>query len=159
PRADAPYLDNPFRWILDIANPYTLHNHPTGNFEPQYKNIDVPIYHMAGWFDIFLDGSLRNFIGIVAQGRSKQTQSRQKTIIGPWTNGPTVHDPAFARYVGDMDFGPDAVLDFNAEMLRWYDHWLNGIDTGILDEPRVRSFLMGANEWRAADTWPPPGTR
>jgi putative CocE/NonD family hydrolase len=35
---------------------------------------------------------------------------------------------------------------------------LNGTDTGILNEPKVRYFLMGANEWRSASTWPPPGT-
>src|SRR5262249_6985603 len=45
----------------------------------------------------------------------------------------------------------------NAEHLRWYDHWLNGAATGVLDEPHVRYFLMGANEWRTADAWPPTG--
>src|SRR5262249_42747583 len=129
------------------------------NFELQYGKIDVPIYHMAGWFDIFLDGSLRNFRGLVDNARSKAARANQKLIIGPWTHGPTVHDPAFARYVGDMDFAPEAVLDFNAEMLRWYDYWLNGTDTGVLAEPRVRYFLMGANAWRSADTWPPPEVR
>src|SRR5262249_8128950 len=82
----------------------------------------------------------------------------QKLIVGPWTHGPTVHDPAFARYVGEMDFGAAAVVDFNAEHLRWYEHWLNGAETGVLDEPRVRYFLMGANQWRTADTWPPAAT-
>ena len=44
------------------------------------------------------------------------------------------------------------------EILRWYDHWLKGVDTGIMDEPPVRYWLMGANQWRTAPTWPPPET-
>jgi uncharacterized protein len=48
---------------------------------------------------------------------------------------------------------------YHDEILRWYDHWLKGIDTGILREPPVRYWLMGANEWRTATDWPLPQTR
>ena len=44
--------------------------------------------------------------------------------------------------------------EYHDEILRWYDHWLKGIDTGIMDEPRVRYWLMGANEWRTGESWP-----
>ena len=44
------------------------------------------------------------------------------------------------------------------EILRWHDHWLKGIDTGVLDEPPVRYWVMGANEWRTAEDWPLPET-
>jgi len=44
-------------------------------------------------------------------------------------------------------------------VLLWYDYWLKGIDTGIKDEPRVKYWSMGANEWRTADDWPLPGTQ
>ena len=39
-------------------------------------------------------------------------------------------------------------------VLRWYDHWLKGIDTGIMEEPPIRLFLMGANQWRYEHEWP-----
>lgn len=39
-------------------------------------------------------------------------------------------------------------------VLRWYDHWLKGIDTGIMDEPPIKLFLMGANQWRYENEWP-----
>jgi predicted acyl esterase len=39
-------------------------------------------------------------------------------------------------------------------VLRWYDHWLKGIDTGIMDEPPIKLFLMGANQWRYEHEWP-----
>ena len=47
----------------------------------------------------------------------------------------------------------------HGEILRWYDHWLKGIDTGVLDEPPVRYWVMGANEWRSGEDWPLPQTR
>jgi putative CocE/NonD family hydrolase len=150
------HLADPFRWLHDLlAHPDDGSFWEPFNFEEQYGRIDVPILHLAGWFDIFLAGSLRNFTGVQKHGKSKATRDAQKLIVGPWTHGPTVSDPAFARHVGEMDFGDAAVLDFNAEHLRWYDHWLSWAATGVLDEPRVRYFLMGANEWRTADTWPP----
>jgi putative CocE/NonD family hydrolase len=159
PLGQSPLLADTFGWLRDIlAHPEDGSFWRPFNFERVYDQIEVPIYHMAGWFDIFLDGSLRNFMGLAEGARSNAARKAQKLIIGPWTHGPTVHDPEFARYVGDMDFGESAVLDFNAEMLRWYDFWLNGVATGVMDEPPVRFFLMGANEWRSADRWPPPNT-
>jgi predicted acyl esterase len=47
---------------------------------------------------------------------------------------------------------------YHDEVIRWYDHWLKGRDTGIMDEPPVRYWLMGANEWRTAADWPLPQT-
>jgi putative CocE/NonD family hydrolase len=43
-------------------------------------------------------------------------------------------------------------------MLRWYDQWLKGIDTGVLEDPPVRFWVMGANEWRSGSDWPLPET-
>jgi putative CocE/NonD family hydrolase len=40
------------------------------------------------------------------------------------------------------------------EAIRWFDYWLKGIDNGILSEPRCRMFLMGANRWIEADSFP-----
>lgn len=48
--------------------------------------------------------------------------------------------------------------EYHDELIRWYDHWLKGIDTGIMSEPPVRYWLMGSNEWRTADDWPLPET-
>ena len=48
---------------------------------------------------------------------------------------------------------------FHSEIVRWYDHWLKGIDTGILDEAPIKVFVMGANRWRHATAWPLPETR
>ena len=45
------------------------------------------------------------------------------------------------------------------EALAWFDHWLKGQDTGILDGPRIRYWLPGADEWRTSENWPPEGFR
>ena len=45
------------------------------------------------------------------------------------------------------------------DIIRWYDHWLKGKDNGIMDEPPVRYWVMGANEWRTGADWPLPETR
>jgi hypothetical protein len=63
---------------------------------------------------------------------------------------------SFDRYVGDMDFGPDSVFDLNQDMLQWFDAWLRGDPNDGVERPVVRYFLMGANQWRTADDWPPP---
>ncbi len=41
---------------------------------------------------------------------------------------------------------------FHREMLKWFDHWLRGIDTGIMKEPPVKYWVMGENRWRSAQT-------
>ena len=45
---------------------------------------------------------------------------------------------------------------YHDEIIRWYDHWLKGHDNGIMEEPPVRYWLMGANDWKTSENWPPP---
>ena len=49
--------------------------------------------------------------------------------------------------------------EYHDEIIRWYDHWLKGVDNGIMDEPPVRYWLMGANAWKTAADWPLPETQ
>jgi hypothetical protein len=63
-----------------------------------------------------------------------------------------------------MVYVPPAYVDrpfnqFTWELLRWYDHWLKGIDSGIMDEPNVRIFVPGSNEWLSASDFPIPHTK
>ena len=48
---------------------------------------------------------------------------------------------------------------FHDEILRWNDHWLKGIDTGVMDEPPVKYWVMGENAWRTGQDWPLPETQ
>jgi putative CocE/NonD family hydrolase len=127
-----------------------------GNIEQSYGEIDVPAYGFGGWYDVFLQGTLNNFMGVRGRGRSERAR-RQKVLIGPWVHN--LGNRGRERRTGDVDFGPDALIDLRGEELRWFDHWLLGLDSGVLDEPPVRVFVMGRNQWRTADDWPIPGTR
>ncbi len=48
---------------------------------------------------------------------------------------------------------------YHDEIIRWYDHWLKGVDTGIMDEPAVTYWVMGANTWQTGSAWPLPETQ
>lgn len=51
------------------------------------------------------------------------------------------------------------VYQYQYESMRWFDHWLKGVDNGIMDEPPVRLFIPGTAEWKASTDWPVPETR
>lgn len=120
------------------------------------SEIDVPIFHLGGWFDLFLPDTLDMFTGVSENGYSEQTRKSQRLLVGPWVHGPVEPD---ASKQGDLEFGPDAVLGINQFRKRWFDHYLNGDQNGADDLPRVQLFVMGPNHWRNFDTWPPPGTK
>jgi len=87
---------------------------------------------------------------MLRNGRTPQARQGQKLSIGPWTHC----DPRSSA--GGVDFGPEASVDVPGLVLRWFDHWLKGIDNGIMREPPVRYFVMGDNIWRSGSEWPPP---
>lgn len=122
------------------------------NLSRKYEEVDVPAVHLGGWFDCFLDGTLRSFQGIRSHGRTPECRANQRLIIGPWIHGPANIGKSNA---GELDFGPETDFDLNTYQLRWYDHWLKGVENGIMDDPPVRIFLMGANRWLEMQTWPP----
>jgi putative CocE/NonD family hydrolase len=128
-----------------------------GNIEAKYAEIDVPAYGFGGWYDVFLQSTLNNFMGVKKQGQSEKARRGQKVLIGPWIH--CLGDRGTCSKTGDIDFGPASLIDLRGEELRWFDYWLKGMDNGILDEPRVKVFVMGRNRWREADTWPIPGAR
>jgi uncharacterized protein len=49
----------------------------------------------------------------------------------------------------------DARFDYVALVQRWFDRFLRGVENGVTAEPRVQAYMMGANQWRAYDAWPP----
>src|SRR5207245_535029 len=123
------------------------------SIEEHFSDIQVPALHIGGWYDIFLGGTLRNYIGIRAQGAAQEARQGQKLLIGPWQHGAS-RGPGIA---GDHYFGlgsdPQAI-DLDGLLLRWFDYWLKGIDNGIMHEPPVRIFVMGDNVWRDEQAWP-----
>jgi putative CocE/NonD family hydrolase len=100
------------------------------------NNSGVAVYNSAGWYDLFARDSLL------------------------WHANLTTPHRLHVRPLFHNDLGKSgADLDFGAEAHRWFDYWLKGIDNGIMDEPPIRYYVMGAPKataWRTAEQWPPP---
>lgn len=88
----------------------------------------VAIYQVGGWFDMYTTDPLLWFANLTVPN---------KLVMPPWD------------HQGWENWLP-------VERLRWFDYWLKGIDNGIMDEPPLRYFVMGVNEWRTTDAWPLP---
>ncbi len=116
-----------------------------------HKNVSVPAYNLTGWFDdgYGQPGAIFNYLGMKANGKTEAARKGQKLIIGPWT-----HCSSESSKSGDLDFGKDAAIDVDSLAIRWFDYWLKGIGNGIMDEPPVRLFVMGSNQWRDEEDWP-----
>jgi putative CocE/NonD family hydrolase len=106
--------------------------------------IDVPALHVSGWYDTYLEGSVLGFNLLRSKARSAHARENQFLLAGPW-----VHIPWGDR-VGELQLGPDALLDTDTLLLRWFDHWLKDAGT-FADEPHVRHFALGANQWCEAE--------
>ncbi len=120
------------------------------NVEKKHSEVSVPAYNFTGWFDdgYGQPGAIRNFLGMRKNGKTPQSREGQKLLIGPWTHC----EPG--TKAGPVNFGGEAAVDVDELALRWFDHWLKGIDNGIMQEPPVRIFVMGKNEWRSENEWP-----
>src|SRR5437588_11875176 len=80
---------------------------------------------------------------------------QSKLLIGP---GP---HSGYSTPIGELNFGfassaayIDLQIDLTSLQVRWFDHWLKGIDTGMLREAPIKLFVMGANVWRDEQEWP-----
>ena len=124
---------------------------------------DVPGLYIGGWYDIYQED---RFFPLLAGRKSRPA----RLMMGPWTH------LDFDCVSGDADFGPEAAMspeEFNALQLCWMDQTLKGEDTGILDEPPVKIFVMGGGDgrksaegrlkhggkWRFENGWPLARTR
>lgn len=108
----------------------------------------VPALYISGWYDDVLVGALENFTNMTTRGRA-EARDRQRLVIGPWG-----HAINAARKLGQIDFGPSAVIDMDDLHRRWFDRWLKGLSNGVDEESRVRLFVMGSNEWVNENEWP-----
>ena len=118
------------------------------SIEEHFGQIKVPALHVGGWYDVFQDGTFRNYLGIKNRGDTDSARKNQKLVMA--VGGHAGAGPK----VGDIDFGKDAVLDTWALAFRWFDWMLKGIDNGMAREKPVKIFVMGKNIWRDGEDWP-----
>jgi predicted acyl esterase len=121
-----------------------------------YSRIKTPMINIGGWYDIFSQGNIDNFVGLHHQA-AEPARGNQKLIMGAFGHG---------KLAGSLKY-PDDAGRRDAELaMKWFDYWLKGIDNGVTREPTVSYYLMGdpndsqapGNEWRTAEDWPPPSS-
>lgn len=97
------------------------------------KNIDIPVYLGCDWENVplHLPSTFLSWKGLAHNPNVQMGMLGRFGLTWPWES-------------------------LHTEALAWYDHWLKGRDTGILDGDRVRYALPGAEGWHSSASWPPP---
>ena len=120
-----------------------------GSVSEDHANIACPVYAVGGWADAYRNTVLRLLAGLPGP---------RKGLIGPW------------GHLFPEQGIPGPAIGFLQECLRWWDHWLKGRDTGIMDEPMLRVWMQDAvpprpfyeerpGRWIAEAAWPSPNVR
>lgn len=120
-------------------------------YQHRFAEIGVPVMHISGWYDDEQIGTPLNYIGMSEHARSAAARAGQRLLMGPWGHGINA-----TSKLGEVDFGPTAVIDLESYIAGWLDFVLGRGDS---DAPRVRIFVMGRNEWRDESAWPLERTR
>ena len=120
--------------------------------EDQHSQVAAPALNIGGWYDIFLGGTIRNYLGMRQSGGTEAARQGQRLLIGPWPHSSRGGSMAGQHYFGIA--ADAAALGLDEIHLRWFAHWLNGENTGLEDEPPVKLFVMGDNVWRDEQEWP-----
>lgn len=117
-----------------------------GSVCEDYAAIECPVYAVGGFADGYTNAVPRLLEGLSVP---------RKGLIGPWAHA----------FPDDASPGPS--IGFLQECVRWFDHWLKGIDTGLMDEPMLRVWMQDSVEprpnydvrlgrWVAEPSWPSP---
>ena len=117
-----------------------------GSVCESFADIEAAVYAVGGWADGYSNAVFRLLAGL---------ESPCKGLVGPWAH----KYPHFAE--------PGPAIGFLQECLRWWDHWLKGEETGIMDEPRLRCWIEDPapprthykerpGRWVAEASWPSP---
>jgi uncharacterized protein len=132
-------------WRTDLAHRTLDQWWEPVRYQHRIGEVDMPVLHVSGWYDDEEIGTPANFAAMVAAGRD-----RQRLLMGPWG-----HAVNTTRTLGEVDFGPNALIDLDAAVVAFLDEHVKGIKPGQPEAP-VRIFVMGAGEWRDEPSWPPP---
>jgi hypothetical protein len=121
------------------------------DIESRHDRFLVAAFHLTGWYDTLLTGTLRNFAGLRAHAATDPARRFQRLVVGPWTHARQTNS---TTSIGAVSFGPEAGFDADEAMLSWFDYWLRGGDRRAVDTAPVRLFVMGENRWRDEQEWP-----
>jgi putative CocE/NonD family hydrolase len=156
PLKDVPHFQ--FEDLREIWNVRVLNGIPgpqdaEGSWWP-YDKINVPCFHVSGWYDAYTRGTFHNFLSMRKEGGTELAREGQHVLMGPWS-----HALQLPSFVGDIKFGPFADgrgAQLTERHIAFFNKYLRGMD---IELPAIRYFVMGRNLWQDADTWPLPQTQ
>jgi putative CocE/NonD family hydrolase len=121
----------------------------------RYDRVGAAVLNLSGRHDDAYgpEGAVTNFSGLIT-ARRDDPDPRTHLWLGPWRHGVAA---ITARKTGAIDFGPEAAIDYDDELLDFFDHYLRGVGNRYAHDAPVRYFLMGENRWLEAREWPPEG--
>jgi hypothetical protein len=146
-----PWLELPddfFGYETDAVKSWLKKPYDTFTLDKGCKDISVPNFDIVGWYD-HANGDMLLFRTMVKEAKTETARKGSRIIIGPWS-----HERRLQRRYGNIDFGPNAVLDKIEVQIRWFDYWLKDIQNGIDKDAPVKIFVMGDNKWRDEQHWP-----
>lgn len=120
-----------------------------GSICEDWSAVRSPVLAVSGWADGYTNSVFRLL---------EKLQAPRLGLVGPWSH----------KYPHEGEPGPAA--GFLQECLRWWDHWLKGCDTGIMDEPMLRAWMQDSvppttryterpGRWVGEPRWPSPNIR
>ncbi|MBV6498711.1 MAG: Cocaine esterase [Prosthecobacter sp.] len=144
---------------LDLMRSHPSYDDYWARFETatRHAQMKAPAIHVGGWFDMFAQGTIDEFVGRQHRGATG-AKGAQKLVMGPWTH-------AIGKMpAGELTFPNATRVPVQYDPLRWFAHYLKGADNGAEKEPAVAYYVMGdtvtpgapGNEWRFANDWPVP---
>jgi len=121
--------------------------------ETRYSNVTVPTLNTGAWYDIFQVGTVRNFQGMRSQGGSEVARAGSKLVMSCCGHAGTS---------GAISWGPNSTTPDPTLEMRFFDHYLKGMDNGIDEEPAVQLYVLvppdtgteGSGFWIEADEFP-----
>lgn len=122
-----------------------------------FDKMNVPCFTLGSWYDFMNQGSIASFQGRQHHG-GENSRGQQQLLIGPW-----LHGGSKGNKISQLVYPENAAWPLEEHMVRWFSHYLKGVENGVEKEPTVRYYVMGAvgetdapgNVWRAADDFPP----
>jgi putative CocE/NonD family hydrolase len=125
---------------------------------------DIPVCLVSGWYGHHAAGNFAKYEALRARN-----DSPVKLVVGPWLH---TYDYMRDSSAGEIELGSTAARNLNDFRVRWFDHWLKGIETGIEAEAPIEYFVMGGGDgrrlrdrklrhggrWRDTHVWPPDGS-
>jgi putative CocE/NonD family hydrolase len=137
-----------------------VHRQPN---DPKWKQVDfggegddasAPELLVNSWYDVSIGPNVAMYEYQSKHAATETARNNMFMVIAPTTHCAEGRVESEHTIVGARDMG-DARYDYVGLIQKWFDHFLKGEDNGVTSQPKVRAYMMGANEWRTYDSWPP----